>query len=70
MSNVFPPSKDIHETYDLKVDSDKENVKSVCLFICLFEFVGLHARKTFAGRRNPQKPICSDEGSQLGKETT
>ncbi|KAG1069693.1 hypothetical protein G6F42_026223 [Rhizopus arrhizus] len=25
MSNVFPPSKDIHETYDLKVDGDKEN---------------------------------------------
>jgi hypothetical protein len=31
--------------------------------------IGLHARKAFTGRRNPQEPICSDEGSQLGKET-
>lgn len=35
MSNVFPPSKDIHETYDLKVNnkSGKANIYFIYIFL-------------------------------------
>lgn len=64
MSNVFPPNKDIHETYDLKVS------RWFLLFALLSKWViGVNIRSVFTRRRNSQESICSHEGSQLGKET-
>jgi hypothetical protein len=66
MSNVFPPSKDIHETYDLKVTVSVESpTKSLYIYIAL---IGLYFGKILAGRRNQKEPFCSHERSQLGRE--
>lgn len=65
MGNVLPPNKDIHETYDLKVNI------TFFFFFCQALYsryvLGLNYWSFLTRRRDQEEPLCSYEGFELGE---